>query len=446
MIFGNKEYKKRMSVLRSYPVNPVKFMVIDIEKNILRTKQSSKSLLNLTKEDRKKILLDLAKYITKKKKSILKENAKDVKHAVANGSAKSFVERLSLDEDAIKLICDSVRQIALGEDNLFETMSKTVQNSGITIQKKCFPLGLVVIIYESRPNVTVDAFAATFKSGNAVILKGGKEIVNTNKIFITLIRDILNKNHISEMIVQDFSGIKRDNMKLLIENENIDCLIPRGGKKLIEYIKNNAKIPVIITGASVVHAYIDADVDLKKALDVIINSKMRRVSICNALDVIVIHKDISENFLSVFVKALYKLDALEIRADKKSFSILKTLGYQKLKKALYDDFDTEFLSMTIAVCIVDSLDDAIAHIQKHSLGHSEVIITKDTDSAQRFFQDIDSACLYLNTSTQFSDGGEFGMGGEIGISTQKLHARGPFSYKELTTYKYIVDSEGSIRK
>jgi len=421
-------------------------MITDIKTDIKSAKQASRALLNLSQKDRKHTLLDLAAYILKKKKDIIEENAKDVQLALMNNSTKSFVERLSLDEMVIESICESMRQIACGEDILFKIMSKTVQDSGITIQKKCFPIGLVAIIYESRPNVTVDAFAIAFKSGNAVILKGGKEIIHTNKILVTLIKDVLKKHNIDEMVIHNFSGMDHDDMKILITNENIDCLIPRGGKKLIEFIKKNAKVPVIITGASVVHAYVDEDADLKKALDIIINSKMRRVSICNALDVILIHKDVSKKFLSLFVKILDKLDSLEIHADEKAFSILQSLQYQKLYRALEDDFDTEFLDMTLAIRTVDSLGSALTHIQKHSLGHSEVIVTENVDAAQQFFQKIDSACLYLNTSTQFSDGGEFGMGGEIGISTQKLHARGPFSYKELTTYKYIIESDGITRQ
>ncbi len=417
----------------------------NIIKKVLSTKKASQSLLTLSQKDRRDILFDVASSIKQNKNKIIEANKKDIQSAIENNFNENFIERLSLDELTIESIYDSVRQIAEGEDDLFKTISKVTQDSGITIQKKIFPLGVVAVIYESRPNVTVDAFAIAFKSGNAIILKGGKEIINTNHIFVTIIKKVLRKYGINEHIIQDFSGMSRDDMNMLIQNDNIDCLIPRGGRGLIDYIRNNAKIPVIITGASVVHAYIDKDADFKKAVDVVINSKMRRTSICNALDVVLVHKNISKDFFSLFVEIIGDLDTLEIRADKDALQILQSLKYKKIKAITDDDYDTEFLDMIVAVRTVDSGDDAIRHIQKHSLGHSEVIITENNDTAQEFFQKIDSACLYLNTSTQFSDGGEFGMGGEIGISTQKLHARGPFSYKELTTYKYIIKSDGVVR-
>jgi glutamate-5-semialdehyde dehydrogenase len=420
-------------------------MKVNIEKDIHSAKKASQSLLHLSEKDRKDVLLGVAVNIKKRRNDIIKENAKDVKYALLDNKTESFIERLQLNEKDINSICKAVRQIACSEDNLFKIISKSTQNSGITIQKKRFPLGVVAIIYESRPNVTMDAFAIAFKSGNAIVLKGGKESVHTNKIFTTIIKNVLNEYHIDERVIWDFSRIGREDVIKLIENDNIDCLIPRGGKCLIEYVKNNAKVPIIITGASVVHIYIDADADLQKAVDVVVNSKLRRVSVCNALDTILIHDGISEKFLSLFVKSVNSLSLLEIRADSRSFGVLQKMQYKNLKKVTKEDFDTEFLDNILAVRVVDSLKDAIVHIQKHSLGHSEGIVTENANKAEEFFQKIDSACLYLNTSTQFSDGGEFGMGGEIGISTQKLHARGPFAFVELTTYKYIVESEGLIR-
>ncbi len=231
----------------------------------------------------------------------------------------------------------------------------------------------------------------------------------------------------------------------LLQNINIDCLIPRGGKNLIDFIRNNAKVPVIITGASVVHTYVDDNADLEMAKKIIINAKTRRVSICNALDVLLVHKNTYQELIKNIIKELEN-KKIEVRADKRSYTIFKKLKYPYLKQAKLQDFDTEFLDYVLAVKVVDNFAEALKHIKQHSLGHSEAIITKSKEHAEKFFKNIDSACLYWNTSTQFSDGYEYGLGSEIGISTQKLHARGPFAYESLTTYKYIVSSDGAIRK
>ena len=415
-----------------------------IRKEITLAKQASETLLDLTAKDRKAILLELSDIILANSDKIIKANKKDIELAKTSGKQDSFIERLSLDKAKIDSMASSVEQIANHKDTLFETLEEYNRPSGIKIKKQRMPLGLIAIIYESRPNVTIDAFALCFKSGNAVILKGGKEIGNTNKILVSLIKQILSKFNINRNIVKDIKSAKRESTKIIIEDQQIDCLIPRGGKGLIDFVKNNAKIPVIITGASVVHTYIDKSADLNLAKKVIINAKTRRVSICNALDVVLVHKSVQEKFLKLIASDFAK-KGVEIRADKKSYNILKKIKYPKLKKASLEDFDTEFLDHIIAIKTVKDFPEAIKHINKHTLGHSEAIITKSKKQAEEFFKRIDAACLYLNTSTQFGDGGEFGMGGEIGISTQKLHARGPFAYKELTTYKYFIESKGAIR-
>lgn len=417
----------------------------ELEKKIIVAKQASDSILSASNNTRKKVLLNLSFELLRHAQEIMAANKKDIVAAKKEGRNESFIERLTLNQERIVSMADSVRKIALKKDILFEKLEERTMPSGITIQKVRVPLGLIAVIFESRPNVTIDAFALAFKSSDAVILKGGKEIKHTNHKLINLIKKILSTNKISPEIIQNVGGIGRDLIKGLISNKMIDCLIPRGGKELIDFIRNNAKVPVIITGASVVHTYVDESADLNMAKKVILNAKTRRVSICNALDVILLHEKIYTKFFSLIKKKLADKN-VELRADKKSYAFLGKLNYPNLKLARETDFDTEFLDYILAVKIVKNFPQALEHIRKHSLGHSEAIITKSDSQAKIFFQQVDAACLYLNTSTQFSDGGEFGLGGEIGISTQKLHARGPFAFQELTTYKYIVSSKGAIRK
>lgn len=417
----------------------------ELKNNIYTIKQASNSLIEITPALKKTVLLKLADELVANNEYIITANIKDIRQAQKNFKDASFVERLSLDKLKIKAIADSVKQIAVRKDIINEIIDQTKRPNGITIKKIRVPLGLIAIIYESRPNVTIDGFTLTFKSGNAVILKGGKEIKYTNQALIKIIQKVLVEFNIDCNIIKDLSGIDRDLTMELLQNTNIDCLIPRGGKNLIDFVKNNAKVPVIITGASVVHTYVDDNADLEMAKRIIINAKTRRVSICNALDVLLIHKNIYQELIKNLIKELAD-KKVEVRADKKSYAIFKKLKYPHLKYARLQDFDMEFLDYILAVKIVDNFAEALKHIRQHSLGHSEAIITKSKENAEKFFMFIDSACLYWNTSTQFSDGYEYGFGSEIGISTQKLHARGPFAYEALTTYKYIVISDGVIRK
>lgn len=417
----------------------------ELKKNIYSAKQTSNSLLKITPTLKKAALLKLADELVSNNKYIIDANIKDIKNAQKNFKDASFIERLSLDKLKIKAIADSVKQIAVRKDLINEIIDQTKRPSGIKIKKVRVPLGLISIIYESRPNVTIDAFTLAFKSGNAIILKSGKEIKYTNQALIKIIQKVLVDFNIDCNIIKDFSGIDRTLTMELLQNMNIDCLITRGGKDLIDFVKNNAKIPIIITGASVVHTYVDDNADLEMARKIIINAKTRRVSICNALDVLLTHKNNYQEFIKNIIKELEN-KKVEVRADKKSCAIFKKLKYPYLKPAKSQDFDTEFLDYVLAVKVVDNFEEALKHIRQHSLGHSEAIITKSKKNAGKFFKNIDSACLYWNTSTQFSDGCEYGLGSEIGISTQKLHARGPFAYEALTTYKYIVSSDGAIRK
>jgi len=416
----------------------------ELKNIIVKTKEASTDLLELSSFQRKKILLTLADQIEKNAQEILAENQKDILVARKNYLSETFIERLTLNKARIAEMARAIRIIAKDKDHLFKTISRIKRPSGIEIKKVIFPLGLVAIIYESRPNVTIDAFSLCFKSGNVVILKGGKEIENTNKILIRLIKEILEENDINPDAINNLGRVKKEQMVEILRNRLIDCVIPRGGRGLIEFVSENSQVPVIITGASVVHTYVDKSADLELAKKVILNAKRRRVSTCNALDVILLHENILNEFLALATKELVEKN-IELRADNNAYKILRNLNYPNLKKAVSADFDTEFLDYILAIKTVKSFEEAIEHIQNHSLGHSEAIITKNKKQVAEFYKKIDAACLYCNTSTQFSDGGEYGMGGEIGISTQKLHARGPFSYPELTTYKYLVASRGAIR-
>ncbi|MDD4989322.1 MAG: glutamate-5-semialdehyde dehydrogenase [Candidatus Pacebacteria bacterium] len=417
----------------------------ELKQNITDAKKASFSLLVLTAKERQNVLLRLSELLIKNTQEIIAANREDIRLSKQEGKEASFIERLSLNEEKIHAMADSARLIANEPDFLFETLEKRTRPSGLSIKKVRFPLGLIAIIYESRPNVTIDSFVLSFKSGNALLLKGGKEIQSTNRTLVALIYEALQAERIDTGIVKNLDGVDRKISIELMRNSLIDCLIPRGGKNLIDFVKKYARVPVIITGASVVHTYVDSDVEIDKAVRIIQNAKTRRVSICNALDVILLHQDIYRDVLQKLSQDLVE-KKVEIRADKRSYSVLEKSHYPYLKKAGAKDFDTEFLDYILAVKIVNDFVEALEHISKHSLGHSEAIITRSKKHAEQFFRDIDAACLYLNTSTQFSDGGEFGMGGEIGISTQKLHARGPFAATELTTYKYLVESKGAIRK
>lgn len=417
----------------------------NIDKKIREAKRASFDVAQLNSVRKNKVLIDLAENLLNQSDKIIVANKADVHAARKAGKEESFIERLALDDGKIRAMAASLKQTAKFTDYVGQVIEEKKRPAGIIIKKVRVPLGLVAVIYESRPNVTIDAFSLAFKSANAVILKGGREIRHTNRILIAIVKQVLESHRINPGVVMDLSGLDKSAAGRLMINTDIECLIPRGGKSLIQSVRKNAKIPVIITGASVVHTYVEADANLELAARVILNAKTRRVFICNALDVLLVNEKIYKKLLGLLEKDLGD-KGVEIRADKLSYNYLKNLGYKKLKRAKAADFDTEFLDYILAVKAVKNLDEALAHIAKHSLGHSEAIITRSKEKAEKFFRTIDAACLYLNTSTQFSDGGEFGLGSEIGISTQKLHARGPFSHEALTTYKYLVRSDGKIRK
>lgn len=372
---------------------------------------------------------------------ILAENEKDIAQARDNGITEIMVDRLRLTEERIEGIADACLQLVNLEDPVGEVLSGSNRPNGMRITKVRVPLGVVGIIYESRPNVTVDAAALCLKSGNAAILRGGKEAIHSNKVLMKLMQHALEVCGFAGETVQLVEDTSRDVANAMMKaNEYIDVLIPRGGAGLIQAIVKNATVPVIETGTGNCHIYVDETADLDMAVAITDNGKTQRPSVCNALETCLVHKDVAADFLPKLQKA-FEAHQVQIRGCEKTKQILG----EDVVLATEEDYATEFLDYVISIKVVDSVEEAIAHIKKYSTGHSECIVTKNYDHAEQFQKEVDSACVYVNCSTRFTDGGEFGLGAEIGISTQKLHVRGPMGLKELTTQKYLINGNGQIR-
>ena len=384
-----------------------------------------------------KVLLSMAEHILKNKDKILAANHVDVEKSrgVIN---EVMIDRLTLSKERIEAMADGIRTVAALPDPVGRILSEHTHPNGMKIQKVSVPIGVVAIIYESRPNVTSDAAALAFKSGNACVLRGGKEAYNSARAIVDAIGDALCENSISREFVSLVSDTTRASAaEIMTANEYVDLLIPRGGKGLIKSCVENATVPCIQTGTGICHIYVDSEADIEMAADIIYNAKVSRPSVCNACEVCVVHKDIAEKFLPVLKERLS--NKVELRVDENALKIIDGTP------ANAEDFDTEFLDYILAVKVADSLSDAVKHIQKHSTGHSESIITENSENAEIFMNNIDSSSVYLNASTRFTDGGEFGLGCEMGISTQKLHARGPMGLEELTSYKYKIYGNGQVR-
>lgn len=401
-------------------------------------KKASKSLNGFSKEDRTNALLSMADCLVSGTDKILKANQIDIENAQGSIS-EVMLDRLLLTKDRILTMADGIRDVAKLPDPTFNVLDTITRQDGLEIKKISVPLGVVAIIYESRPNVTSDAAALAIKSGNACILRSGKEahgsaLAITNALKEGLASAGLPKDAV--MLVEDTS--RQSAAELMCGNGYIDLLIPRGGKGLIEACVKNATVPCIETGTGICHIYVDKDADFEKALKIIENAKTSRPSVCNALEVCLVDKEIVKDFIPLLEEKLKS--KVEFRMDDTCIKYAKSA-----KPATEKDFDTEFLDYILAVGAVDGVLDAISHIDTHSTHHSEAIITENSDVANKFTTMVDSAAVYVNASTRFTDGGEFGLGCEMGISTQKLHARGPMGLKELTTYKYIVTGNGNIR-
>ncbi len=392
--------------------------------------------------EKNKILEKIAEILRENKEVILVENEKDIAQAKENGITEVMVDRLRLTRERIDGIADACLQLVSLEDPVGEVLSGSNRPNGMRITKIRVPLGVVGIIYESRPNVTVDAAALCLKSGNVAILRGGKEAFHSNQILMKLMQRALELCGFARETVQLVEDTSRDVANAMMRaNRYIDVLIPRGGAGLIQAVVKNATVPVIETGTGNCHIYVDEAADLEMAIAITDNGKTQRPSVCNALETCLVHEAVAAEFLPGLKKA-FDAHQVEIRGCERTKQILG----ESVVLATEEDYATEFLDYMIAVKVVASIDEAIAHIRRYTSGHSECIITKNYDHAEQFQKEVDSACVYVNCSTRFTDGGEFGLGAEIGISTQKLHVRGPMGLRELTTQKYLINGNGQIRE
>jgi glutamate-5-semialdehyde dehydrogenase len=404
-------------------------------------KETSHRLKLLTKTKRKEVLLSLAAHLRKATHSIMVENKKDL---LLMEKEDPRYDRLLLSEERINAIADDMELVASLPDPLGSIIEEQLRPNGLRIQKVSVPLGVVAVIYESRPNVTIDVFSLCFKTGNACVLKGGKEAYHSNKYLVSLIHQSLQEHDISKSSVYLLPPEREATHQLLNATELVDVCIPRGSQSLIQFVREHAKIPVIETGAGIVHIYFDSSGDIEKGRLIINNAKTRRVSVCNALDTLVIDEKSLANLH--FLVELLASKNVEIYADGLSYKTLDSVYPQPLlHKASPNDFGHEFLSYKMAIKTVSSVEDAVNHIMEYTSGHSEAIIAEDPLAVTYFLDHIDAAAVYVNASTAFTDGGQFGMGAEIGISTQKLHARGPMGLAALTSYKWLIFGDGQVR-
>ncbi|NLK96029.1 MAG: glutamate-5-semialdehyde dehydrogenase [Clostridiales bacterium] len=403
-------------------------------------KKASYELMNLGSIEKNNALLKMADKLLEKKDYILESNKKDLEVAISKGTSKAMLDRLSLDEKRLEGMAGGLRKVVSLPDPVGEVLSMWKRPNGIQIGKQRVPMGVIGIIYEARPNVTCDAVGLCLKSGNAVILRGGSEAINSNIAIVKVLREGIKEAGLPEDSVQLIENTSREVATEMMKlNEFIDVLIPRGGAGLIQSVVKNATVPVIETGVGNCHVYVDSEADFEMAKNIIINAKTSRPAVCNAEEKLLVNEKIADEFMPIIIKAL-KENGVEVRGDEKVRKISS-----QIKEASEEDWGKEYLDYIISIKIVSDIDEAINHINKYGTGHSEAIVTKSYENAQKFLQRIDAAAVYVNASTRFTDGEEFGFGAEIGISTQKLHARGPMGLNELTTTKYIIYGNGQIR-
>lgn len=405
-----------------------------------KAKKAAFELSKLKIDQKNEALKAVAKALTDHEEQILAANEIDVKNGVENNMNQGLIDRLTLTPARIKGMAEGILQVAALEDPVGEVLSMKKRPNGLLIGTKRVPIGVIGIIFESRPNVTADAFALCFKTGNAVILRGGSDAIHSNTEIVAVINEALRTVGITYDALQLITDTDRKLVKeLLTMKEYIDLVIPRGGAGLIKTVVENSIVPVIETGTGNCHIFVDESADFDMALDIIENAKTQRISVCNACESLVVHEKIAKEFIPLVTERLKKHN-VEIRGDEYARSC-----DSRIIAATEEDWGREYLDYIISVKTVSSIDEAVSHINRYNTGHSEAIITKDYDNSQKFLEEIDAACVYVNASTRFTDGFEFGFGAEIGISTQKLHARGPMGLKELTTTKYIVYGNGQIR-
>lgn len=415
-------------------------MTVDLNKMGQAAREASRQLALLGEQKKNQVLETVAQELLAKADEIIAANKVDLENAT--NMPEKFIDRLKIDNDRIAAMAEGVRQVAQLADPIGKIDAGWVNYAGLQIEKKRVPLGVVGMIFEARPNVTVDASALCFNSGNAVILRGGKEALQTNIKITKVIRQALEQEGINPDAVQVITETSHELANEFMQlTDYLDVLIPRGSARLIQTVLNTAKVPVIETGAGICHVYVDKFADKKMAVEITTNAKVQRPSVCNAIENLVIHQDVAQEYLPAIADELQKYN-VELRGDEK---VCEILG-DKATLATAEDWDTEYNDYIIAIKIVSSIDEAIDFINEHNTKHSEAIITENYTRSQKFLDEIDAACVYVNASTRFTDGFEFGFGAEIGISTQKLHARGPMGLEALTSTKYVIRGNGQIRK
>lgn len=413
----------------------------NIEAELQAAYGATRGIRMLTDVEKKELLLDIASSLRENKQVIISENSKDLARMP---SEDPRFDRLLLTEERIEALARSVEAVADLPDPTGALLSRTTLANGLLVEKKTVPLGVVGVIYESRPNVTVDVAALCIRSGNVCLLRGGTDAWYSNTILVQLIQKVLCDRRSDVHIVQLLPTDRVFVSELLTATKYVDIIIPRGSQTLIDFVREHAKVPVIETGAGVCHTYVEKTADLKTAAKIVANAKISRPSVCNALDTVVLDAAIAEGFLRE-VATYFQESAVDVFADQTAYQLLRSLGYPYLHRAADEDFGREFLSLQCSIRVVDSFDEALAHIARYSSKHSECIVSEDQTKVDLFMDVVDAAAVYANASTRFTDGGEFGLGAEIGISTQKLHARGPFALEKLVTEKWYVTGKGQIR-
>lgn len=407
-----------------------------------QAKVAGRQIAKLSTAAKNDLLNQVAKALVAESAYIIAENAKDMANAKENGISEIMQDRLLLTEDRIVGIAEGVRQVADLQDPIGQVVRGYTNLDGLKIVQKRVPMGVIAMIFESRPNVSIDAFSLAFKTNNAIILRGGRDAINSNKALVTVARKALENAGITADAVQLVEDTSHEVAEeLMAATKYVDLLIPRGGARLIQTVKEKAKVPVIETGVGNCHIYVDKYANLDMATQIVINAKTQRPSVCNAAESLVVHADIAEDFLPNLEKAISKVQAVEFRADERSLKVM-----DKAVSALPEDFATEFLDYIMSVKVADSLDEAIDWINTYTTSHSEAIVTQDISRAEQFQDDVDAAAVYVNASTRFTDGFVFGLGAEIGISTQKMHARGPMGLEALTSTKFYINGQGQIRE
>lgn len=403
-------------------------------------KNSSRIIANLGSAQKNRVLNEMADALIEHSSFILSHNQKDMIEAKSNNLNEALQDRLLLTEKRIEDMANAIRQIASQQDPLGKILNGWVTKDGLNIQKVSIPIGVIGIIYESRPNVTSDTAALCFKSGNVCVLKGGKEAENSNKAIAAILKEVLRKNELPEFAISLLPDSSRQGVaKLIKQDKYVDLIVPRGGESLIRFVSENSSIPVIKHDKGICHIYIDKDANITKVFDIVVNAKCQKPSACNSIETLLIHTNIAALILNGLVETL-SLHGTILKGCP------ETLQHIKVIPATLEDFDTEYLANVLNIKIVANVDEAITHIQKHGSGHSESILSENYTTVNKFLSEVDAACVYANASTRFTDGGEFGLGAEVGISTNKLHSRGPMGIEDLTTFKYKIYGQGQIRK